>query len=207
MWWTRAGVIIGLSGTVFLIWNLFYVRRSTDAAVNANKVVRESMIADNRAWLSVSDIMAEGDFRSGKWGAEMTISIKITNAGKTPALDAHTHIEMVPYGGDVPDLLRALCQKNKTKTPWGRLVLPTESYRRPWGPTTSLETIESVGSKYGSFVVIGCVTYQVLHDENFHQTAFVYHPTARGGKGFIAFGNNVPKSEISFTVGSGGFAT
>jgi hypothetical protein len=97
-------------------------------------------------------------------------------------------------------------------------VLQNETYDRPWIPSIDRNELdigamdfgEKTGGKRVYPAIIGCVTYELLHDRSIRQTAFVYtlyipgqgmdHPLP------IDHGN-VPKHLISARAGANSFVT
>ena len=149
-------------------------RAAIAAAEAANKISQESVLIDQRAWLAVSDLQIREDVRFFRHGADFHMSVKITNFGKTPAMAAHTDMEMIEGGSTeaVKKLAEKAAENAKVEgTYWGRIVFPGESYRRNWGLTANLPTPPSNSI---SPIVIGCVTYQILPDQSVHQTGFAF---------------------------------
>jgi hypothetical protein len=167
-------------------------------------LTKQALISSQRAWISVS-LKADSDFRAIKGYAEVALSLTVHNIGHTPAIRAHTIMEIVSHSKMIPVQLRKLCASAlEPDDERSRLVLPNESYERKWGPTYRPGADELSGAFWPH--IIGCVSYQVLGDETVHQTAFVYGITA-GEMKFIEYPSITPKEELVFTVQTGGFAT
>jgi hypothetical protein len=113
--------------------------QSTNRLWDAGERQREAMMAANvaaqRAWLTAS-VGIKGDLhRSANGSISVPIFIKITNLGKTPALHAQTTIETIGDSGDALRAVRVICAENRLNEDHalgGRLVLPGESYERPF---------------------------------------------------------------------------
>ena len=142
------------------------VRQSRDmenaiaAAQEANRISREGIIAEQRAWITAGDLNIESEPVYGKDGITIQVSVQITNRGKTPALNVHTAMEMIFDYAAAPAAVAALAEKNKTVDVihWTRIALPDDPYRRRW--VFTIEPPESGNSVFP--VIVGCVTYRIL---------------------------------------------
>ena len=211
VWWTRAGVLIGAIGTVFLIWNLHYVRRSADAASEANRVARESQISEHRAWIFVK-LSISGDLtysRSGGFSVE--VKAEISNIGQTPALYVHTAMDVCLSFEKSLGILKEFCAKNRTTDLYAsRALLTGDSYVLPWNISMEESDIETgrLGDNLTP-IIYGCVTYQLVQDESLHQTAFAYGLVQGSGDdfdGLLKVGEDVDCDDITLHVRPGGFA-
>ena len=61
------------------------LKASISSAHAANEISRATMIADQRAWVAVGELRIENDLLFRKPGADLSISVKVSNVGKTPA--------------------------------------------------------------------------------------------------------------------------
>lgn len=208
VYWSRIQAVVAVIGTVFLVLNLLYMHRTTEIGLAANDLNRQAFIANQRAWLTTRLSMEEDFTFARDGGGGGLVSVKITNVGQTPALEAHTNIRTILESADVRKELRALCDESKRVTEWGRPVLPGESYDRRWFAGIDATEIAGVvrrGQKDVMPIVIGCVTYQILPEKSLHQTAFAYWLSRRGSGG-IALNKDVASADIELTVHTGGFA-
>jgi hypothetical protein len=158
------------------------MRAAIAAAQASNEISRQHMIADQRAWLTVT-LEATSDLVIDHRGCGFDVSARITNIGKTPALNAHTEMALTLNYDDAVQALGKFSNENRDAMPrWSRVVLPTEHYDRPWRLHAHKIEIEQF-NKGGNIlpIVVGCVTYQILPDRSVHQTKFIYHMVLRGG--------------------------
>jgi hypothetical protein len=141
------------------------VRQSRDmenaiaAAQEANRISREGIIAEQRAWLTAGDLNIESEPVYEKSGITIVVSVQITNRGKTPALHVHTDMDMVFDSNAAPAAVMKLAEKNKTVdiVQWTRTALPNDPYRRRW--VFTIERSKSLGNSNSVFpVIVGCVT-------------------------------------------------
>jgi hypothetical protein len=226
-------IVVGVVGFAFVIWNLWYVRKATlaaivaaqisdksalatikaaQASVDANNLQRQTFIADQRAWLTAV-LHVSGDFFCGVGGASANVSVEITNVGKTPALEAVTSIEMIVGtkvdASDIRQIVREFCDRNRMVSRWGRLVLPGEAYLRPWSPGVDGADVQAeLKTRRDNSIfpiVIGCVTYQILPEKTLHQTAFAYM-IGIGEGGIGASLGRIPGNVLKLHVHPGGFA-
>lgn len=195
-------VILAVS-TIFL-W--LSTKRLSAGGEEQLRLSREAYVTDQRAWIAVK-LFPDGDARISEEHISMSVSLKISNLGKTPALDVHTDITMMYFDRgdlDVRTQLKQFCDKKREFNIFGRPLPPGDFYFRKWGP--SLERDKS--KEYSTValpVIMGCVTYQILPDKSLHQTSFAY--IVGVGNDLLPLENPiVPQVDLEFTVTSGGFA-
>lgn len=197
-WLALLSALIGAGTLIAAFMAARYAKKAAEEASRSADIANAALVASERAWLIVEPI-AESDMRvTATGGTQLFVSLKITNIGKTPALNAHTNMTFLNGPEDIPEAVAAHSKAHRERNErWSRTVLPGESYRRPWGLT------EETGDGY-SAVLIGCVTYETLPDRTLHQTAFCYYV---GPKDYMTENRrNVPQQAIEFTVTTGGFA-
>ena len=198
-WLALIGTVIG-GGTLFAaVAAAFYARHAAREAGRSADIASSAMVMSERAWITV-ELFADGDLtfdRTG--GCGLFVFLRIKNIGRTPALNVHTGMDMIPmeqnHTGDVAAFAAERRSRDQSSS---RTLLPGDSYDRKWG----LSLDDWTTSPYAT--VIGCVTYETLPDQTIHQTAFCYI-TGRGEVGMLD-GNDIPKDEVRFTVTTGGFA-
>jgi hypothetical protein len=160
--------------------------------------------------VAVSDLKIHQDVFFGIFGATFDVSVKITNFGKTPAISAHTTMEMIEGYAGSAEAVRELATRAKTEeTYWSRIIFPDESYRRGWSLNVSRPTPPQISV---SAIVIGCVTYRIWPDESVHQTGFAFSPfeSAPGTNDFVDLlritKGHIPRDSIGANTDPGGFA-
>jgi hypothetical protein len=185
--WFTGFLAVSTAGLWWVTWRSG-LRQASDmratiaAALASNEISRSHLIADQRAWLTVRlDITS--DFVINDRGCAFEVSAKITNIGKTPALNAHSAMTLTLNHADAADVLAKFSAQNRDKTPqWSRSVLPTECYNRPWKLHASKGELDQFSASGKVLpLVVGCVTYQILPDRTVHQTRFLYHVVVEGG--------------------------
>lgn len=175
-------------------------------------LTKQALISSQRAWISIS-LEADGDLDVTRQGIQLPVCLHVHNIGRSPALRTHTMMKMVMFSNRISSKLVELTEKEKMPNMTSsRLVLPDESYDRKWVPSMSRLEIEK--DKIGSDIwpyIIGCVSYQVLGDDEVHQTAFVYSVGIgkdRETANFIPLKIGMyPQASLIVTVEAGGFAT
>jgi hypothetical protein len=195
--------------------------RSTDklwaAGVRQAELTQTALIGDQRAWIMVSmeietlKFLDSGDKSAP--GAEAWIRIKISNVGRTPALNATLHIALV--GGEkyfTAIAARRFADQHQDCFT-GRFVSPSDDYETE----TLVEASGAELYRYGRAgemkpLIVGCVTYQILQDSEIHQTGFVYNIqrcwTESGD--LRIFGNEQEEldiNEVEPVAAPGGFVT
>lgn len=198
-WLAIVGTVIGGGTLLAAFLAARYARKAAHEAARSANIAAEAYAASERAWLNV-DISADSDLRfHPTGGCGIFVKLKITNIGRTPALNAHTSMTMVPSHEFSKEQVAAYAAENRERNEkWSRTVLPGESYDRKWG----LHLDDARGTLYG--MVLGCVTYETLPDRSLHQTSFCYF-LGRGDVGGLNEGD-IPQSEVNFTVTTGGSA-
>lgn len=216
---TSVWALIGLAGTVVLTgWAAVASTVAARATRRQAKTAQEALVASSRAWLKAT-LVLDGDFEiyghsrppHGALAASIRVKILIENVGPSPALRAHTVVEMT---GDVlatTEKLRALAKSaRKSDDHNSRLVLPGESYFRPWIPGAPVSELDKYAKDALTPVILGCVTYEVVNDHRLHQTAFAYvlsRVDAHGNMKNLSVGDApVPKGEFEVLAWAGGFA-
>jgi hypothetical protein len=198
----------GLGISTILLWR---------AGVRQAELTQAALIGDQRAWIMVSmeieslRFLKSGD--EGAPGAEADIRVKISNFGRTPALNATLHVALV--GGEehfTAMTARRFADEHQDSFR-GRFVSPREEYE--------IETlVEASGAdlyRYGRSgemrpLIVGCITYQILQDGGIHQTGFVYNVqrTWTENGDLRIFGNeqeDLDINEIEPVAAPGGFVT
>ncbi len=189
-------------------------RNTTEAAIasagwaeESTKLSRDALLADQRAWI-VIELSFDEDFMIYEGEAHLSVVVRATNIGKTPALYVHTDIDMT-FGGDADVLRDTMRTENSSRRARiGRIILPQQSYERPY--TLTAAEPERGGKLHITPYVIVCTTYEIWGDERRHQTALIYY-VSRGAdrriEDFIAAEEwIVAASELQAHVVLGGFA-
>lgn len=198
-WLSLFSTVVGAGTLVAAFLAARYAKHAANEAKRGADIAREALIASERAWLTVS-LHPDGDLTFSKTGGcDLSVYLNIKNIGRTPALNVHISMTMVPMCQDHFDEVAAYAAVQRARnTKWSRPLLPGDSYNRKWGLGLDDYTL----SPYAT--IFGCVTYKTLPDRELHQTAFCYI-VGRGEAGMLD-GLDVPKDQVTFTVMSGGFA-
>lgn len=198
-WLSLVGTVVGAGTLIAAFLAARYAKNAAGEARRAADIARDSFIANERAWLTV-ELHPDGAltfYETG--GCELPVYLTIKNLGRTPALNVHTSMTMVPMRQDhIDEVAEYAAEQRERNTTWRRTLLPGDSYDRRWGPSLD----DYTQAPYAT--ILGCVTYETLPDRALHQTAFCYI-VGRGEVGSLD-GFDVPKEEVRFTVTSGGFA-
>lgn len=167
------GTLIGFLTLVAAVAAALYAKRAAVQARRSADIARDAFIASERAWLNISLVLDEPPSFSRDGGVSARVAVKISNIGKTPAINVHTNVDITLGFQRAPDLLRDLAERSRYADPSnGRLLLPGAFYHRPWAPSVDpLESGEEWGHASVTLVIVVCVTYQTLPDMALHQTA------------------------------------
>lgn len=113
--WTFWGVIVGIVGTVGLIWTLYYTRKAVLAAEKGTKDaeaalahVRQVARAELRPWLTYNGFdchpFTNGYIGEVRFPYGLAARVNFINAGKTPAakVSIFTATKVLPFDSDAP---------------------------------------------------------------------------------------------------------
>ncbi|EGP07324.1 hypothetical protein CSIRO_3056 [Bradyrhizobiaceae bacterium SG-6C] len=98
----------------------------------------------------------------------------------------------------------------------GRMVASNETYYRPWYPSAddtypARYGLDPGGQRFLFPVLIGCVSYEILQDDEIHQTAFAFligrKDGSDWGSAFDANEGNIGPDDLVVSGWSGGFVT
>jgi uncharacterized membrane protein YphA (DoxX/SURF4 family) len=167
------GTLIGFFTLVAAVAAALYARRAAVQARRSADIARDAFVAGERAWINIELALEESPDFSRDGGTSANVAVKVSNIGKTPAINVHTNVAMTLSLQRAPGLLRDLAERSRHADPSnGRLLLPGVYYHRPWSP--SVDPLES-GNEWGQAsvlpMIVVCVTYQTLPDMALHQTA------------------------------------
>jgi hypothetical protein len=191
-WWvnfflaifTGALVGVGAAQCYIIFWTLKATRDAADAA-------KRSVIANNRAWLTVDVKLVQGQegIIFSKDGAVLPIRIDINNVGNAPAIKVSWHAWPIFYSQMAVPVQDQLKRSNKIREqPFGigPTIFPRQQFPHPdepwsYGAGISSEEIDSrIGTAEtrtcGMVTLVGCVDYTFSADaEAHHQTPFILH--------------------------------
>lgn len=221
-----AGLISAIVSFLALIatgTGLYYVRETLNATLTAvqdtgdatkamqeaNEIARESLVAQDRAWLMVeAEIIGTLEITGPEPEVRASICLQVTNVGGVPATNMSIAIEMIFNQKIRMDAVqRAIADKQK-ETPqpgWfpNSTIFPKRSFRQTHNigcGSTPLAEIRSVFEEAGvgrtvlQLGIVGCVQYRLPGSLVLHQTGFAYEiqkiPTTT--KGPALFENDLP---------------
>lgn len=189
-----------------------YAKASADQARRSADIAQAAFAAGERAWITVEMGKVEDFYIARDGGIGAMIALDIKNIGKTPALNAHTLVDMILDYSEAPDALAELCKRNLfSDQKSSRMVLPQQSYTRKWGPNCHPYEVAKQPHGFLFPVIIGCVTYQTLPDNELRQTAFAFALSVSDDKGegsrLISTENPPSPDRIVADWTTGGFAT
>jgi hypothetical protein len=172
------------------------------------EITRQSLVGDQRAWIVTSLEIGPSGLKIARRYMELDVRLKVTNIGRSPAIAAHTEIELVNDIADVSKGIEDLARKNMPSEERGLSLAPNDFYYRPWGATTQ----NSIGNRDSECpILIGCVSYRILQDSEVHRTAFAYLIGKRDGSdwgGFIpAKTDFIDPTDLTMSPWSGGFVS
>jgi hypothetical protein len=170
-------------------------------------LTRRALIGDQRAWLVTALEVGPQGLRIRDGFMTLDARLRISNVGRSPALDAHTYMALSTDALDTAASVAKLAAEHRTVSTHGLFVSPGDFYYRPWAPSTD----DYDAPPYFSAIVAGCVTYKIMQDDELHQVAFAYQIGRRDGD--APWGSGLPRDgdlgadELVISPWTGGFAT
>jgi hypothetical protein len=184
---TAVGVLAALLTFLASAHSAASAARAAGAAGEQAEVSRKLLISDQRPWIAVrlrlgSDLKyfdLESQPKALGTGVDFKIIAEITNLGKTPALRVHTNIIAFVKNRE-QDLIESAKQfardSANSGSASGRLVMPGENYDRPWSLAVGASEIASFGFDESYYInLFVCVSYEIPHDSEIHQTMLSLH--------------------------------
>jgi flagellar basal body-associated protein FliL len=173
--------------------------KAANAAQDSAAIARQTLIASNRPWISISTPVPEGQLMWEEKGARITVNLTIKNIGKNPAFDIATEADQFVMGPDNFDIGAAVtkhCAEVRQRQiaraangHHGEVLFPDETLPQKFGLLFSREQIDAAAKNMGrpffSAVVVICVDYRSPITKQSHQTGLAYMlvkpPTEPGG--------------------------
>jgi hypothetical protein len=178
------------------------------------RLAREALVSDQRAWLVVTNFRIESlNFAkvvNGAADAQADVYIGITNVGRTPALKVDVQLSLIGnYATEASAVCEFAVQSYKGALVEGRMVAAGEELDENIVLSVSGGELYRYG-EHGRIrpLIVGCVTYQILQDSEFRQTAFVYRPErVIENPTIYIYGGDLTVNEVRAATGIGGFAS
>jgi hypothetical protein len=158
---------------------LIEAAKATLAMNASNEITRNAYISEHRPWLTVGDprfesdiIIEKANLNSSEATLTSSVSVLITNIGKSPAYDVVTFMQSHEV---YPDNVALRLETRKEAIRWQseekttKIVLPGEKYRRIFG-------ITFVSMSNGVLIpsIIGSTVYRSVMLEDIHYTDFEF---------------------------------
>jgi hypothetical protein len=178
--------LISVLGLLGLGYTVYYTARAAgeaskaaSAAAEANKLSRELFIATERPWVKI-EVRIDGPLTYSPNGMNVTLMFKVTNVGRSPAvnvwIDAAVHMFT---GGESFDLPLQHHQhladvRARGPTPWGFMLFPGDSTQQQHSVSVPQEALEK-GRQFMSAAILSIsayVTYAFVFDRAPHITGF-----------------------------------
>lgn len=204
---------LGLTVFTGLLW------RSTDKLWEAGerqlKLGREALVADQRAWLVVTDFHIKsfqfGEVVNGAADATAYGIVKVTNVGRTPALNVDLQLTMLGNYSSSAEAIRDHSARYLAAALEGRMVAAGESIEEEFDVRASAADLYRYGGSRGSRalrpLIVGCLTYQILQYSELRQTGFAFRPERADGGRIWTRDGDLDANDMRASAASGGFAT
>jgi hypothetical protein len=192
-WMFYATFLIGIVSVAVAIAGVFMVRRTlhlqrvaTEAATAAVDQGRKALIADQRPWLTVEAECSAPITWTEYGGVHFPFRFKLINVGRTPALNADLHAEIVVTQNyrrlgerqiNLAEKIRAgrpldgaVVFPGHPVTQYNTLIVNGDEVAKPAATSSSYET----PSDDLRPSLIGCVIYSSVFDNEIRETGFIY---------------------------------
>lgn len=192
--------------------------RSTDklwlAGERQLRLAREALVADQRAWLILKDFRIENfnfyNLNRGAADVQAEIYFEIANVGRTPAVNFNFQMSLIGNWETEVDAAREYASKAYRGAEFGgRMVSSGERIEESEILFASAAELYRYGER-GEVrpLIVGCITYQIIQDSEFRQTAFIYRPEKiADSPRLYSTDGELDVNAIQAVAGHGGFAT
>ena len=227
---SSASVLITTVGTIFLYKQIVLTREAvedtgeaTNAMRDSNIIARDSIVSNNRAWLSV-DAAINSALVIDENAPELRFSILLTvhNSGGAPATNIDIGVELVMGMAFELGAKQREVAKRSYETGEGGwfpnvTMVPGQSFPQLWSLVTSGEAVEARRRRAEEVVssvvilpvgVVGCVQYRLPGSPTLHQTGFAYQieliPTPTRGQAIFESDLPIEASRLRLAIPIGG---
>ena len=186
LFWAWLQTIIAGAGAILVFLALIFSGVSTRAAVEANKINREAMIAEHRPWIPARVQILGGIPCTPQGDWFISIQFSFENIGRNPAIHVDGYAEpfyVVDVDRDPISAQLAFSEKVRTAPiDIGKTLFPGEKDSRTISFIIENERVNSSkeyfrkanpDSSVALVYIIGCVQYISLSDNKRHQSGFV----------------------------------
>ena len=228
--WTKWGFWIAIFGTLGLYWQIVLTRKAvedtgsaTKAMLDSNKIAREGIVSNNRAWLSV-EAAINSTLVIDENAPELRISILLTvhNSGGAPATNIDIGAELVMGMAFELGAKQREVAKRSYETGEGGwfpnvTMVPGQTLPWLWSLVTSGGAVEESRLRAKEFDsgavilpvgVVGCVQYRLPGSPTLHQTGFAYQieliPTATWGQVILEKSLPIEANRLRLAIPIGG---
>jgi hypothetical protein len=198
--------------------------KSAQAAAKAAEVAESTLAATTRPWISV-EVFSDNGIEWINGQATLTLNLRLTNRGNSPAISVVPTVEMYPHPGHGSpfldtEMMRICGEDWKRPDELGDAIFPNDYITTDFTVTISAAQIEAMNqfitglfkgkSPSGNTIfpgIAGCIGYKFAFSKERHQTGFNYDISKKMlGPGNIRhgidIGTNVPGHELLFSVGA-----
>jgi hypothetical protein len=199
-------------------------RDAAGAALQANTLNQEALIATQRPWVQVINLRAEDGLTwDTDWKGVLPSLCEIQNTGNSPAIGiVFRLVKLMHMRGKAENITvyyTRYCESvrsNYQNLGEGFALFPNERFIIPWNLVLEEKDFKAVmkGADESGFDeknrevrihVLGCVTYRTAFDDKLRQTGFIYEVRrlmvgkARRDGGFpLAIGVDLPRAELTY---------
>lgn len=183
--------------------SITHAETAAKAAFASAEVAKQTLIANNRAWIEPTIERADASLILNKFGASYALKLSFKNTGNSPAVDIRFEGWLVGRKMDnsrglkqvspiIPHRSKCAVSRNKTHPGIGNMLFPEEDFPSAQG-YSSVETgcsmdgdeLESVsflsnGKRCVVLYAGGAINYTFGTGNKTHQTSFLYEITFRG---------------------------
>jgi hypothetical protein len=184
---STSGLFLARTGLWFFTYLLWTSTRRAvvdgEKAINVaregNQISRESLIVDQRPWLSIESVRLIHPTRFLESGMEFHLEVTVKNFGKTPAQHVWTQFEPLPVNGPFKETEARFIVGMRRRIPIGAVLFPQDTHtdRTHTGMyhdlIKSAITVRPDGDKMINLVLFVAVRYTILGSPS---VGLTYHP-------------------------------
>lgn len=190
--WTKWGVLVGIIGTIALVYQIILTRmavqdtgEATGEMRKANTISREVAAAELRAWVVIEPRITK--FKADDWGIEARYEIVFKNVGHTAARDIWLKFTATFLLDAATERIDAVFAEWRDLEPdYVRTLMPGEEHRgqgscmSAWKPQRFGD-----GTERAMWVIIAAVRYWSAMDNEWHTTERSFMFGIRGSDSLV----------------------
>lgn len=195
---TASSVVVMAIGTWLVYVTLSENRKLTTTALEANRLTRQSFVAERRPWMGLESIerVTSLVWDKGKREGRITFRFVMQNHGHSPAIHVDLRTRIMPrfatFHGDMFDEF-SVWNRERPLGFGGSTVFPGKIFKATEGISISKEELDAYFLEAGrdgwkerchlNMVLVGSIQYRTTLDDSIRFTDFVFMLMIKDGDG------------------------